>query len=125
MKKIFSSLLACVLLVGCVLTLASCVLSVGPITVISGDYEIDLAAVEYKMTFSPLGKVTVVADPIIGNSTTYEGKYKVNSETQEITLTFEDDAPLAFPNGTSGFSYGEENGVEYIKIGLVKLTKVA
>ena len=121
MKKIKSLLLVCVLLIGCVFTLASCVLSAGPVTVISGEYEADLALAEYKLTFSPFGKITVVEEPIIGDSTTYEGKYKVNSETKEITLTWKGDAPsaLVLPDGTASFSYGEKDGTEYVQIGLV------
>ncbi len=121
MKKITTLLLVCVLLIGCVFTLASCVFSAGPITIISGEYEVDLALAEYEISFSPLGKITVVEDPIIGDSNTYEGKYKVNSETKEITLTWKGDAPteLVLPNGTESFSYGEKDGAEYIQIGLI------
>ena len=121
MKRIISTLLVCVLLLGCVFTLASCVFSAGPITIITGEYEADLALAEYELSFSPFGKITVVEDPIIGDSKTHEGKYKVNSETKEITLTWEGDGPseLVLPNGTSEFSYGEKDGAEYIQIGLV------
>ena len=124
MKKITTLLLVCVLLVGCVFTLASCVFSAGPITIISGEYEADLALAEYELSFSPLGKITVVEDPIIGDSKTHEGKYKVNSETKEITLTWEGDGPseLVLPNGTSSFGYGEKDGVEYIEIKSIKYT---
>lgn len=123
MKKITTLFLVCVLLVGCVFTLASCVFSAGPITIISGEYEADLALAEYELSFSPLGKVTVVEDSLIGEKT-YEGKYKVNSETKEITLTWEGDGPseLVLPNGTSSFGYGEKDGVEYIEIKSIKYT---
>lgn len=125
MKKITSLLLVCVLLIGCVFTLASCVLSVGPITVISGDYKLDVAVAEYTLSFSPLGKLTVVEDPIIGNSNTYEGKYKVNNKTNEITLTWDGDAPLILPQGTSDFSSGEnDDGVQCIEIGFTTFTAV-
>ncbi|MBE6635187.1 MAG: hypothetical protein E7617_03140 [Ruminococcaceae bacterium] len=122
MKKILSTVMVCALLVGCVFTFAGCVLSVGPMTFIYGEYEADLAIAEYDFEFSPLGGVTVTVDPIIGDNSVHEGKYKVNSETKEITLTWEGDAPALFDNGTIDFSSGEEDGVEYIKLGAVKLT---
>lgn len=122
MKKNTTLLLVCVLLVGCVFTLASCVFSAGPITIISGEYEAEIAVVEYNLSFSPLGKITLVSDtPIIGEKT-YEGKYKVNNKTQEITLTWEGDAPLLFDNGTYDFHSGDDDGVNYIEIGLAKFT---
>ena len=40
----------------------------------------------------------------------------------EITFTFESDDADTY-EGTSDFSSGEEDGVEYIKIGLLKYTK--
>ncbi len=125
MKKFTSLLLVSVLLIGCVFTLASCVLSVGPITIISGEYEVDLAVAEYTLSFSPFGKLTVVEEPFIGNSNTYEGKYKVNSETKEITLTWDGDAPVILPQGTSDFSSGEnDDGVQYVEIGFTTFKAV-
>lgn len=125
MKKILSAVLACILLVGCVFSLAGCVLSVGPMTFISGKYNAEITLVgEYDFEFSPLGGVTVTFDPILGDSSVYEGKYKVNNETKEITLTWEGDAPALFDNGTIDFTSGEEDGVEYVKLGSVKFTKV-
>lgn len=122
MKKITSLLLVCVLLVGCVFTLGSCVFSAGPITIITGEYEADLALAEYTLEFSPFGGLTVTEDPVIGNENVYKGKYKVNSETEKITLTWDGDAPVILPEETLSFSYGEENGVDYITIALVKFT---
>jgi hypothetical protein len=119
MKKIFSTLLACVLAVGCIFSLASCVLAVGPITMISGAYEADIAIAEVEYEFSPLGKVVLTVDPILGDDKVYEGKYKV--EDGEITLTFEDD-DAAIYEGTFDFSEGEEDGKQYIKMGIVKYT---
>ncbi len=123
MKKILSSVLVCVLLVGCVFSLAGCVLSLGPVTVISGKYEGNVLVADVTYEFSPLGGVTLTVNPVIGKAATYEGKYKVNSDTQEITLSFEDSDADAY-EGTSDFSYGEEEGVEYVKIGVVKYTQV-
>ena len=124
MKKITSLLLVCVLLIGCVFALASCVFSAGPITIISGDYKADLALAKYTLSFSPLGSVTVVEDPVLGSSNTYEGKYKVNSDTMEITLTWDGDGPseLVLPDGTADFDYGNNSESEWIKIGLIEYT---
>ena len=122
MKKVLSTLLVCVLLAGCVFSLAGCVFSLGPMTMISGKYEGTALVADLTYEFSPFGGVTLTVDPIIGNSSTYEGKYKVNNETMEITFTFESDDADTY-EGTSDFSSGEEDGVEYIKIGLLKYTK--
>ena len=121
MKKLLSTLIVCVLLVGCVFSLAGCVLSLGPMTFISGTYEVDLAVTEVSYEFSPIGKVVLTVDPIIGDDIVSEGKYKVNTDTNEITLTFENDKAEEY-SGTFAFSSGEEDGVEYIKIGIVKYT---
>ena len=119
MKKIFSTLLSCILVIGCVFSLASCVLAVGPLTMISGTYEADLAIAEVEYEFAPFGGVTLTVDPILGDDSIYEGKYKV--EDGEITLTFEDDDADMY-EGTFEFSEGEEDGVKYIKMGIVKYT---
>ena len=122
MKKITSLVLVCVLLAGCVFALSGCVLALGPMTFISGEYEADLAIAEYDVEFSPLGGITLTVDPIIGDTSVYEGKYKVNNDTKEITLTWDGDTPTLFDNGTIDFSSGEEDGVEYVKLGAVKFT---
>ena len=124
MKKILSSILVCVLLVGCMFSLAGCVVKLGSSALISGTYEADAAIAKYSFEFSPFGKVTVNVDPILGNSSTHEGKYKVNADTKEITLTFEGDAPLGFDNGTVDFSYGDDEGVDYVEVGILRLKKV-
>ena len=54
-------------------------------------------------------------------SATYEGKYELNDACDEITLTFESEDADVY-SGTFAFAQGEENGVKYIKIGIVKYT---
>ena len=124
MKKTLSKLLVCVLLLGCVFSLASCVVSVGPMTVVSGKYEADLVLGEVTYDFGMFGGVTVTVDPIVGDSISFEGKYKVDNSTDphEITFTFEDSEAEEY-QGTFAFSTGEEDGVKYVKIGLVKYQK--
>ena len=74
MKKIVSTLLVCVMLVGMIFTLASCGKS------LFGKYEADLAVSEYTYEFGAFGKVTLNIDPIIGDDSVYEGKYEINAD---------------------------------------------
>jgi hypothetical protein len=117
MKKIISTILVCVLLLGCMMSMASCG------KMLSGKYEADLLAAKCTYEFAIGGKVTLTVDPILGSTATFEGKYDVNDETKEITFVFESEDAKEY-NGTQDFSQGEEDGVKYIKIGLVKYTKV-
>ena len=124
MKKLLSTILACVLLLGCVFTLAGCVVSVGPMTMISGTYELDAVVAGAKYDFGAFGKVTVTVE-LLGAATSFEGKYKVNNkqDPNEITFTFEDEDAKEY-SGTFDFASGEEDGVKYIKIGLLKYNEV-
>ena len=115
MKRIISALLVCVLLVGAMLTLASCG------TMLSGKYELDVALAEVVYDFS-MNKVSVTVSPIIGDDYVVEGTYKIaeNSEGEtEITFTFEKEDDNA-KSGTFSFSKGDD----YIKIGGLKYEKV-
>ncbi len=117
MKRIISTLLVCVLLLGCVFTLASCGKT------LSGKYETEILGSKVTYDFAVGGKVAITVDPLVGNTETYEGKYEINDETGEITFVFEDEDAKDY-SGTSDFAEGEEDGVKYIKIDGVKLTKV-
>lgn len=112
MKRIISTLLVCVLLVGCVFSLAACGKK------LSGTYKDPTGNVSYKFSGS---KVTKTTDNIIGDDTVVEGKYSIE-ETEdgkfEITIEFEGEDAYTVP-----FSEGEENGEKYIWMGLVKYTK--
>ena len=124
MKKLLSTILVCVLLLGSVFTLAGCVFSAGPITMISGKYEADAKVAGLAYEFGPFGKVTVTAK-VLGASVSFDGKYKVDNKTDpyEITFTFEDDDAKAY-SGTFSFASGEEDGVKYVKIGGLKYNEV-
>ncbi|MBE6536579.1 MAG: hypothetical protein E7673_01365 [Ruminococcaceae bacterium] len=122
MKKVLSTLLVCVLLVGCVFTLASCVFSLGPVTMISGKYELDAGIGGVTYEFGAFGKVTITAEAF-GVSTSFEGEYKVDNEADEITFTFEDDKASEY-SGTVSFASGKEDGVNFIRLGGVKYNKV-
>ena len=109
MKRIISTILVCVLLLGCVFTLASCGKT------LSGTYAADLALVKVTYEFKFGGKVTLTVDPVVGNTATYEGKYEVIDDTNEITLIFEDSEAKEY-GGTSSFTTGEEEGVKYTEV---------
>ena len=117
MKKIISALLVCVLLVGCVLALASCG------KMISGTYKDPTGNVQYKFSGN---KVTKTTDKLIGDDEVIEGKYSITeADDGSMTITFEFEGQTA---ETVGFAQGEENGVKYIKLGTgilaIKYTEV-
>ncbi len=113
MKKILSAALICVLLVGCVFALASC-------GGLSGEYKEALTGnIVYDFSGS---KYTKTVDNIIGDDTVIEGKYEIDKDAGTITFTYEVDGEEK--TQTENFSEGEEDGVEYIKIGLGKYNKV-
>ncbi len=116
MKRILSVVLACALLVGCVMMFASCGLS--------GKYEANLALAEVSYEFKG-SKVIVEVDPIIGDDVVLNGSYKLGKDddgNETITITFEDTSSEEAKEygGTFSFAKGEENGEKYIKIGMVK-----
>ena len=118
MKRIISTLLVCVLLVGSLFTLASC-------NIVFGKYKNGGTTLEFS------GKNVVITSEaeVLGASIskTYEAEYTIDeNEEGEKTITFiyaadADQHPLL--NGSKDFSQGEEDGVKYIKIGLLKYTK--
>ncbi len=118
MKKIISTILVCVLLVGTVFTLASCD------TMITGTYESGLTTLEFSGS-----KVTITDSiEILGTVTskTYECKYKIEKtdDGRTITFTYEDGADQhANLNGTKTYSDGDKDGEKYIQIGIVTYTK--
>lgn len=119
MKKTVSAILVCVLLACTLLTLASC----GKL--LSGKYtaEVDLFIGKSSVTyeFSAFGKVSVTTNSL-GKETVEEGKYELNDAGDKITFTFENEDGVA-ESDTYDFAQGEENGVKYVKIGIIKYTK--
>lgn len=115
MKRIISTILVCVLLLGCVMSLASCG------KMFSGKYQADIILSKNTYDFKMGGKVILTVDPVMGDTKTYEGKYNINDDTNEITFVFEGNEDLS---GTVDFTKGEEDGVKYVKIGGVKYTEV-
>ena len=109
MKRIISALLVCVLLVGVVFALASCGKT------ISGKYVESITKLSY-YEFSG-SKYTYC----VGENVRQEGTYKIDEESGKITFTYEIDGEKK--TNTENFSSGEEDGVKYIKIGLLKYNK--
>ena len=125
MKKIISTILVCVLLVGCVMSLSSCG------KMLTGKYEAELDAgigggkVSYE--FTPFGYTKTTTTEVLGfeKSSVEEGKYKIaENDDGELSITFTYEVEGEEKTETVSFSQGEENGAKYIKLGLVKLNKV-
>ena len=119
MKKIISTVLICVLLLGCVMSFTSCD------SILMGTYELDAYVGGVTYDFS-LTKVVITYE-LLGHETSIEGKYDITKDDDgdlEITFTFENEEEAKDYAGTFSFSKGEEDGVDYIKIGGVKYKKV-
>ncbi len=114
MKKTLSLILVVVLLMGTVLTLASCA------TTLSGTYSNDDTGTTYKFSGS---KYTRTAPSLLGGTNVMEGKYDIieTDDGYEIAF-FQEDTPdgekMYYP-----FAKGEENGEKYISIMGVKYFK--
>ena len=104
MKKIISTLLVCVLLLGCVLTLASCGKK------LRGTYVMEIGGVELASYTFKGKKVTVKS-----GSVTTEGTYKIKGDKITITMEVEGEE---FEE-----EYDFEKGKDYIKIDGVELKK--
>ena len=115
MKKIILTLLACVLLLGCVFTLVSCD------KLLIGKYEADFVIYEATYEFGIGGKVILEIDRAFGEDRVYEGKYSFNESGDEITFEFADKEAEEF-SITRSFVKGEEAGEKYIKLDGVKYT---
>lgn len=123
MKRTLSFVLACALLLGAVLLLASCGKT------LSGEYTLD--GYVGSKTYAFDGKSVAITYEISGFEKTIEGTYEIteNEEGEKrITITLdkedEEDASAKVYAGEFSFSEGEEDGVKYIKIGGAKYTKV-
>lgn len=121
MKKTLSALLVCVLLVGTLLTLVSCGIT------LSGKYELKLTDdnhVVYEFSGKKVTKTKTNGIFGYSKSETVEGKYEINEVEEgkfEITFTWETEEDSI---ETLDFSQGEENGTKYIKLGGFTLNKV-
>ena len=108
MKRILSAILVCVLLVGCVVGMASCGKK------LSGKYSDAAGVTTYEFSGS---KVTLTVS-ILGTKT-YEGEYSIEENDegkQVITFTFGEEADDKY-SGNFVLVEGEEDGKKYIKLG--------
>ena len=122
MKKIVSTFIVCVMLVSMIFTLVSCG------KMLNGKYECvisDSNRIAYEFS---LNKVTrTVTTGLFGytNSQVTEGKYEINEvEENKYTITFTWDVEGEEQIETVDFSEGEENGVKYIKLGILRYEKI-
>lgn len=120
MKKIISTLLVFVLLLGCVLTLASCGKT------LSGTYEREDLGVKTSYTFKGKdvtfeSKATVLGSVV---TTTKTGTYEIEETDDglEITFTWVEEGKDDVVE-TLTLEEGKKNDVKYVKIGLVEYTK--
>ena len=118
MKKIISTVLVSILLIGSIFTLASC-------GGVSGTYESDTwLGYTYSLEFS--SKTVKIEGKMGALSLNYEAEYKIEGKGDEKTITFiydeGADKSLVF-NGTMPYVSGSENGNKYIKIGEIRLDK--
>ena len=125
MKKIISTILVCVLLLGCVMSFTSCD------KLLMGKYEAELDAgiagtkTTYEFSVFKYTKTTVSQILGVDKTTVEEGSFKIteNDEGEPIiSFTYEVDGVEEITN--LSFSQGEEDGVKYVKIGGIKFTKV-
>ena len=121
MKKIISMTLLCALLLGCVFALASCG------KMISGTYELKITddnKTTYEFSMTKVTKTTTTGLLGYSKSETVEGKYEINEVEEnkfEITFTWDVDGEEKIE--TVSFAEGEENGVQYIKLGALTYNK--
>ncbi len=99
MKRIVSSVLVCVLVIGMMFTLASCT------NQLYGTYETEGGTVSFEFAGE---EVTLTL-----NNTSVKGTYTI--EDDKITFDF-DSLIAALYNGEKSYAKGEENGKDYIKI---------
>lgn len=118
MKKIISTILVCVLLVGSIFSLVSCD------KILVGTYESDSIAGKFTYEFGVFGTVTYTADPVIGDTTVKEGTYKIyEAGANEFKIAFTWKGEDAESDSVS-FITGTEGDVDYIKIAGIQFNKV-
>lgn len=131
MKKIVSTVLVCVMLLSCVLVLASCGKT------LSGSYEhiYGSETAGYKVTYTFNGSEVEVSRQLISalgstNPTTVTGKYEIAEDDDgNMTITFdfsgeETEEGVAEEGTALAFSEGNEGNTKFIKIGGVQFNKV-
>ena len=122
MKKIISTVLVCVLLLGCVMSLASCS------KMLSGKYQFEMTesnVITYEFSLNKVTKTVTSGAFGFTKDTVTEGTYKITETgNSEYSITFTWDVDGSEEIETFDFSQGEEDGVKYIKLGGFKYINV-
>ena len=131
MKKIISTVLACMILVGAIFTLASCG------NTLSGTYagEVNVLVAKYKVTYEFKGNDVTVTSKLSSSlgsieSNPIEGTYVIGEdEDGKKTITFDysgdEEAKGAAEEGVAvSLNQGEDDNGKYIEIAGVKLYEV-
>ena len=122
MKKIISTVLVCVLLLGCVMSLASCG------KMLSGKYECKITesnVITYEFSLNKVTKTVTAGAFGYTKDTVTEGTYKIaETGNSEYSITFTWNVDGAEEIETLDFAQGEEDGVKYIKLDGLKYTNV-
>ena len=131
MKKVLSTILVCVLIVGSLLSLASCG------NTISGTYEgeVNLFVAKYTVTYAFNGNSVEITSTVssVGGSYTSDpvtATYEIKEdENGKKTITFdygeaEAEEGMEEEGVAVSFVEGEEEGVKYIKIAGIRYNKV-
>lgn len=121
MKKIISTVLVCVLLLGTLLTLASCAKTVrGTYT---GELNLGITTVHTELAFD--GNAVKITSGVGNVAAIYNATYEITeAEDGSMTITFtyaEGADEHSIFNGEMSFSEITENDVKYIKLGALKL----
>ncbi len=117
MKRIISALIVCILVLGCVVTFASC-----KDNSLSGTYTSEAGVTS--IAFSEKSAVIMISFSVgdFYSSSTYEANYKIKGGN--IVFSYDkDQKKYEQLNGKYDFELGEESGKEYIKIDGIKYTK--
>ena len=131
MKKVLSTIRVCVLIVGSLLTLASCG------NTISGTYEgeVNLIIAKYTVTYAFNGNSVEITSTVSGAGGSYTSDpvtatYEIKEdENGKKTITFdygeaEAEEGMEEDGVAVSFVEGEEEGVKYIKIAGIRYNKV-
>ena len=118
MKKIISTVLVCVLLLGCVMSLASCG------KMLSGKYELELTesnVIAYEFSFNKVTRTVTTGALGFTKESVTEGTYKITeTDDQKYSITFTWEVDGEEDIETVSFSKGED----YIELSGLKFTKV-
>ena len=116
MKKIVSTVLVCVMLLSCVLVLASCAKT------LSGEYvnETTVFGVTTTTSYEFEGSNVTIKTSVSGFSYEYDGEYAIDGDT--ITFTFGDEDAEKY-SGEVSFNEGSDNDGAYIELDGTKYYK--